>query len=474
MGYAYWKEGVENTESVFTVNYRSNPFQGGYAVACGLEQIIKFVTSLRYTDDDIAYLATLKGDGGKPLFEKKFLRLLRKIEFEVDIDAIPEGTLVFPQEPLLRVKGPIIQAQIMETALLTIINFQTLIATKAARVVRAAEGDPVSEFGLRRAQGLDGGVSASRACYIGGCIGTSNVLAGKLHNIPVVGTHAHSWVMLFEDEVEAFLAYGKAMPHNCVFLIDTYNTIEGVKHAIEAAKQLKSNGFRFAGIRLDSGDLAYLSIEARKLLDAAGFEDTKICGTNDLDEMIITSLKQQKARIETWGVGTKLVTAYDQPALGGVYKLTAIRKPNMTEWEDRIKISEQLNKISNPGIQQVRRFYDADGLAAGDMIYDVRENIDNTASNTMIDPFDITRQKKFSSKLKWESLLCPVFRQGKCVYDMPPINAIRDRVQQQLNLFHDGVKRLINPHSYPVGLEEKYYHKKNKMILDLRKKQSSK
>ncbi|MDD4278114.1 MAG: nicotinate phosphoribosyltransferase [Candidatus Sumerlaeales bacterium] len=467
MGCGYWKEGIENTETVFAMHFRTNPFKGGYTIACGLQQVIEFLQCFRYTDDDIAYLQTLTGDGGRPLFEKEFLALLRKMEFSCDIDAIPEGTVVFPQEPMLRIKGPILQTQIVETAILTILNFQSLIATKSARMVQAAEGDPIFEFGLRRAQGLDGGVSASRASYIGGCVGTSNVLAGKLYNIPLKGTHAHSWVMLFEDELEAFLAYGKAMPHNCVFLADTYNSLEGVRHAIEAAKKLASKDFLFAGIRLDSGDLAYLSIEARKMLDAAGFPDAKIVATNDLDEEIISSLKQQKAKVQTWGVGTRLVTAYDQPALGGVYKLTAVKNAH-GEWESRLKLSEQLNKMTNPGILQIRRYYYPDGNAMGDMIYDIRKSIKSDVPNRMIDPFDATRQRNFPAGTKSTELLVPVFRGGECVYEAPSIEEMRTRVQTQLNSFHSGVKRLINPHTYPVGLEEKYYQQKTELILKLR------
>lgn len=329
MAYGYWKLGLGEREAVFCLSYRNNPFDGGFSIACGLHDVIDFLQSLRFSQEDTDYLASLTGADGKPLFDRGFLEHLRQMEFACDIDALPEGTVAFGHEPLIRVKGPIFQGQIIETALLTLLNFQTLIATKAARICLAAKGDPVLEFGLRRAQGIDGGITATRAAYVGGCAATSNLLAGKLFGIPVKGTHAHSWVMTFDTELEAFDAYAKVMPNNCIFLVDTYNTISGIAHAIEVGKTLHAQGHELTGIRLDSGDLAYLSIEARKMLDEAGFKHTAILATNDLDESIIASLKdQQGAKITVWGVGTKLATAFDQPALGGVYKLTALRDSN--------------------------------------------------------------------------------------------------------------------------------------------------
>ncbi len=303
-----------------------------------------------------------------------FLDYLRDLKFACDVDAVPEGTPVFPYEPLVRVKGPILQAQIIETLLLTIINFQTLIATKAARVNIAARGEDVLEFGARRAQGVDGALTASRAAYIGGCAATSNVMAGKVWNIPVKGTHAHSWVMLFEDELEAFQTYARTMPNNCVFLVDTYDTLAGVRHAVEVGKWLRENGHKLLGVRLDSGDLATLSIGARQILDEAGFEDAAIVASNDLDEYLIRSLKEQGAKISVWGVGTRLATAYDQPALGGVYKLSAVLENG--KWQPRLKLSEQTVKISNPGILQVRRFRRAatDKAAPGQLFADAIYN----------------------------------------------------------------------------------------------------
>ncbi|MCE5230131.1 nicotinate phosphoribosyltransferase [bacterium] len=463
MAYGYWKAGVADREAAFVLFFRRNPFENGYTIACGLEQAIEFLERFRFSDDDLEYLRGIKGNDGKLLFEPAFLDYLKTLRLTLDIDAVPEGTVVFPQEPLLITQGPIVQCQLLETALLTIINFQTLIATKAARICQAAQGDPVIEFGLRRAQGIDGGISASRAAYVGGCIGTSNVLAGKIYGIPTMGTHAHSWVMLFDSEIEAFQAYADAMPNNCVFLVDTYDTIEGVRNAIEAGRRLRDNGHKLAGIRLDSGDLAYLSIEARRMLDEAGFTDTSIVASNELDENIIASLKQQGARINVWGVGTRLATAYDEPALGGIYKLTAIRKPG-EPWQYRIKLSEQLAKITTPGIQRVRRFRDS--LFIADMIYDAQRPPEGDC--VIVDPMDITRRKRIAAGTPSEELLVPLLRGGKPVYPSPEIRAIRERAQQQLAMLHPGIKRFVNPHLYPVGLESNFHELKTSLILKAR------
>jgi nicotinate phosphoribosyltransferase len=466
MAYGYWKSGMGEQEAVFNMFFRKQPFNGGYTVACGLEYVVHYMEDFHFAEDDLAYLGGLEGQDGAPLFEEAFLQYLRELKFTCDVDAVPEGTVVFGHEPLVRVKGPIIQCQLLETFILNVINFQSLIATKAARIFQAANGESVLEFGLRRAQGIDGALAASRSAYIGGCSATSNVLAGRFFNIPVRGTHAHSWVMSFDSEPEAFKAYAKAMPNNCVFLVDTYDTIEGVNNAIEAGKWLRSEGYEMAGIRLDSGDLAYLSIEARKLLDKAGFENAHIVASNDLDENIIKSLKEQDAKISVWGVGTKLVTAYDQPALGGVYKLAAIRNDE-GEWDYKLKLSEQSIKINNPGVQQVRRFfYNNECLA--DMIYDT-ENTPEDGNCTIIDPVDYTKRKKIAAGARYEDLLVPVFRNGSRVYELPSIEDIRQRARKQLESFHYGVKRFINPHVYPVGLEESLYHHKLDLILRLRK-----
>jgi nicotinate phosphoribosyltransferase len=464
MACGYWKSGTSEREAVFHMLFRKHPFNGGFTIACGLADVIAFLQKLRFQPDDLDYLATLTGDDGRPLFGKAFLEYLARLEFTCDVDAVPEGTVVFPQEPLIRVKGPILQAQLIETALLHFVNFQSLVATKAARICLAARGEPVIEFGLRRAQGADGGAVASRAAYIGGCVGTSNVLAGRMHDIPVKGTHAHSWVMSFDSEPEAFEAYAKAMPNNCVFLVDTYNSIEGTRHAVEVGKKLRNEGHELIGIRLDSGDLAYLSIEARKILDAAGFEKAAIIGSNDLDEHIIGSLKEQGAAINVWGVGTKLVTAYDQPALGGVYKLSAIRD-HEGHWQHKVKLSEQAAKITNPGILQVRRFR-SETEFIGDAIYDLSAPLPEKL--TIVDPLDPTRRKHFDAATPHEDLLVPVFRGGKPVYQPPTIHKIRERAQQQLAMFHSGVKRFTNPHQYPVGLELGLHEMKMKLVLKAR------
>ena len=467
MAYGYWKSGTAAKEAVFHLHFRKPPFGGGFTVACGLEAAIDFVECFRFGDEDLAYLDTLEGNDGTPLFEPAFLDMLRTMEFACDIDAIPEGTVVFPHEPLVRVRGPILQCQLLETALLNLINFQTLIATKAARVCLAAHGEPVLELGLRRAQGIDGGLSASRAAYAGGCAGTSNLLAGKIFGIPVKGTQAHSWVLSFDTELESFEAYAGALPNNCVFLVDTYHSLEGVLNAVRVGRKLRESGHELAGIRLDSGDLAYLSIEARKILDEAGFQSTQILASSELDEHLIESMKLQDAKIAVWGVGTRLVTGYDDPALGGVYKLTAVRESWQQPWKYKVKLSEQAIKVTTPGIQQVRRFSTGSELI-GDMIFDVE--LGAPAAPTIVDPADLTRRKEFHAGTSFEDLLVPVFRRGKRVYDPPPLTAIRRRVADQLERLHSGVKRFANPHQYPVGLELGLFDLKTRLILEARER----
>ncbi len=465
MAYGYWKLGSAKRESVFHLFFRNNPFKGGFTVACGLQPAIDYLKALRFEADDLAYLATLTGNDGKPLFEAGFLEYLGALQFSCDIDAIPEGTVVFPHEPLLRIKGPMLQCQILETPLLNILNFQTLIATKAARVCMAAKGEPVIEFGLRRAQGIDGAMAASRAAYAGGCTATSNVLAGKTYGIPVKGTHAHSWVMSFDDELESFRAYASVMPNNCVFLVDTYDTLKGVQHACVVGKELRRAGHEMVGIRLDSGDLSYLSIEARKILDANGFPKAAIVASNDLDEGIIGSLKEQGAQIDTWGVGTKLVTGYDQPALGGVYKLAAVREAD-GKWLYKVKLSEQAIKTSTPGLLQVRRFT-VENQFGEDMVYNLEQPPD--ATPVIVDPLDPTRRRSVPASATHEDLLVPVFRGGKCIYGPVPMDQIRTRSREQLARFHAGIKRFVNPHQYPVGLEKKLHELKTELILKARR-----
>lgn len=463
MAYGYWKLGKAQQEATFYLYFRRSPFQSGYTIAAGLEDVLQLLESWSFSDSDIQYIRGLTGNDGKPLFEEAFLSYLAELKFQCDVEAVPEGTVVFPNQPMLRVTGPMLQCQLVETPLLNIINFQTLIATKAARICQAAAGDPVLEFGLRRAQGPDGGVSASRAAYIGGCAATSNLLAGKTLGIPVKGTHAHSWVMSFDNELESFSAYAQAMPNNCIFLVDTYDTIEGVANAIEIGNQLKAAGHRMVGIRLDSGDLAYLSVVGRKMLDEAGFADAVIVASNDLDEYTISSLKQQGAKIGVWGVGTRLATAHDQPALGGVYKLSAL-KDESGQWQPKIKLSEQAIKVSCPGRLNVRRFFRA-GKAAADAILD-----ENTGDDVrvIVDPLDPTRKMKLQSDLQSTQLLEPVFKSGNRCQEPKSLTEIRQRTKQQLDLFHDGIKRFSNPHQYPVGLEERLYELKTNMIFEAR------
>jgi nicotinate phosphoribosyltransferase len=464
MAQGYWKSGKAHQEAVFHLFFRRHPFQGGFTLAAGLADVVAYLENFRFERSDLEYLGGLAGRDGKPLFAPAFLDYLEGLQFECDVDAIPEGTVVFPHQPLLRVQGSILQAQLVETALLNLINFQSLIATKAARIRLAAQGDPVVEFGLRRAQGVDGAITASRAAFIGGCSGTSNVLAGKLFGLPVKGTHAHSWVMSFGDELEAFQAYAEAMPNNCIFLVDTFDTLEGVHHAVTVGRRLRQQGHELAGIRLDSGDLAYLSVKARKILDEAGFPAAIIVASNDLDEHLIASLKQQGAKINVWGVGTKLVTAYDHPALGGIYKLSAIRQPDGS-WEHKVKLSEQAAKVTNPGILQVRRFRTA-GEFIGDAIYDTTHPPGGPM--VIVDPLDATRRKHFPAEAESEDLLVPILRRGRSVGALPPLEAIRARAEQQVAMLHPGIRRFTNPHQYPAGLELSLHELKTRLILRAR------
>lgn len=464
MAYGYWKVGHHQQHAVFHHFFRRHPFQGGFTLTAGLQQALEFLEDFRFSNEDLDYLAGLPGNDGEPIFESDFLEYLSDLRLTVDIDAVPEGTIVFPKEPLVRVRGPLLQCQLLETPLLNLINFPTLIATKAARVFRAAEGDGVLEFGLRRAQGVDGGLTASRAAYIGGCTATSNVLTGKLFGIPVKGTHAHSWVMSFPSEIEAFEKYAEAMPNNGIFLVDTYDSLEGTRRACRIAEKLRAQGHEMIGIRLDSGDLAYLSIQSRRILDEAGFPDAKILASGDLDEYVIQSLKQQGAKIDLWGVGTKLATAAEDPSLGGVYKLAAMRDEN-GNWEPRLKLSEEFGKITVPGMLQVRRFYNEEG-AVGDMIFS--EHRSKTPEPTIIDPVHPIRQTRLTSDLEAEDLLVPVVRRGEVCYRSPEIAQVRQHGQDQLSRFHPGILRFENPHRYPVGLEKSLHELRDRMIQQMR------
>jgi len=467
MAYGYWKTGRHDERANFQMYFRKLPFSGGFAVACGIEPALEWIERFRFDSSDLEYLATLEGADELPLFERGFLDYLFDLRLELDVDAVLEGAVCFAQEPLVRVQGPVLQCQLLETALLNMVNFGTLIATKSARICLAAKGEAVLEFGARRAQGVDGALSASRAAFVGGCAATSNVLAGKCFDIPVKGTHAHSWVMLFDSELQAFDEYAKALPNNVVFLVDTYDTLEGVHHAVEAGRKLRESGHDLLGIRLDSGDLAYLSIEARKILDAGGFPDAQIYASNDLDENLIASLKEQGAQIGVWGVGTRLVTGHDQPALGGVYKLTAVCD-GQGNWQPRVKLSEQSVKISTPGVLGARRFVDASGQFVADAI--IEEGFEPDGEFWIVDPLDPIRRRKIGRELEARELLAPAFRGGRRVRARETLHQARERAQGELNALDASRKRFVNPHSYPVGLEAGLQARKMALIEKLRQR----
>ncbi|HMF45037.1 MAG TPA: nicotinate phosphoribosyltransferase [Candidatus Udaeobacter sp.] len=460
MACGYFKAGATDHDAVFHVTFRANPFAGHFTMACGLATAIDFLRTFHFTDTEIDYLSSQRGNDGKPLFDSRFLDYLRELQLTCDIDAIPEGTLVFPDEPLIRIVGPIIQCQLLETALLNIFNFQSLIATKAARVCLAAKHDPVIEFGLRRSQGVDGGLTAARAAYIGGCAGTSNLQAGQQFGIPVSGTQAHSWIMSFENEREAFQAYAEAMPNNCIFLVDTYDSIDGIRHAIEIGRELRRQGHEMIGVRLDSGDGAALSNKARRMLDKAGFVNAKIVGSGDLDEYMIADLKQRGAKIDVWGVGTKLSTGQPDAALGVIYKLGAIRRPN-GEWQYRIKLSEESAKISIPGSLQVRRFHNPDGKYIADAIYETDHAVSEPCEIVDVETEDKTTIPR---NTRYSDLLVPIFRAGKVVYEAPSIEAARDHLRKQLSCAPPEILQLNDPAPYKVGLERSLYELRSKLI----------
>jgi nicotinate phosphoribosyltransferase len=427
MAYAHWHNGSAEREAVFHLFFRDAPFDNGFAIACGIETAIEYVTELSFDDADIDYLATLKDNAGDALFAPAFLEYLRDLRFTGDIDAMPEGTAVFAHQPMLRVRAPIIQAQLLESALLNIMNFPTLVATKAARIAHAAGNDPVLDFGLRKAQGIDGGVSAARAAYIGGCAGTSNVLAGQLFGIPVSGTHAHGWVMAFDDEIDAFDAYAAALPDNCIFLVDTYDTLEGIDNAIRAGRKLRESGHEMAGIRLDSGDLSELSKTARRMLDAAGFPNAKIAASSSLDEKVIAELKREGAPIVLWGVGTRLTTAQPDAALDGVYKLGAIRSDRGT-WSYRMKLSDTPGKLTRPGVHQVRRFLD-DGAPAADLLFDA------AAPRTAWAGTKGEYCHEFTPDAPHIDLLVPAVRDGSAVSPAPALSDVQQYAREQFAFF---------------------------------------
>jgi nicotinate phosphoribosyltransferase len=460
MACGYWKAGVCDHEAAFHVTFPENPFGDQFTIACGLATAIDFLRTFHFAETEIAYLASQRGNDDKPLFDSGFLHYLRDLRLTCDIDAIPEGTLVFPNEPLIRVCGPIAQCQVLETALLNILNFESLIATKAARVCLAAQNDPVIEFGLRRAQGVDGGLTAARAAYVGGCAGTSNLQAGQHFRIPVSGTQAHSWIMFFETEKEAFQTYASAMPNNCVFLVDTYNSIDGVRHAIDVAGQLRKKGHEMIGVRLDSGDRVSLSIAARRMLDKAGFPDAKIVCSGDLDEHVIADMKRRGARIGMWGVGTKLTTGQPDAALGGIYKLGAVRRPG-GQWQYRIKLSDEPAKTSYPGLLQVRRFCQPDGRFIADAIYEADHAVSEPC--VIVDP-QTEKATEIPAKTKYSDLLVPILRRGELVYRVPTIEASREHTRRQLRSAPPEILRLDKPRSYKVGLEKSLHELRSTLI----------
>lgn len=458
----YFENDVNNHEVVFDLFYRNNPSGNGYAICCGLQQVIEYIKNLKFTDADIAYLDSLG------IFSKAFLDYLKDFKFTGDIDAIPEGTVVQPNEPLIRVKAPIFEAQFIETTLLNLVNHQSLIATKAARVVKAAEGDTVLEFGLRRAQGPDAGIYGARAAMIGGCHATSNVLTGQMFDVPVAGTHAHSWVMSFDNEIDAFRAYAKIFPNKCILLVDTYDTLgQGVPNAIKVFDEMKAEGIASTsyGIRLDSGDLAYLSKQARKMLDEAGHKDAVISASCDLDEYLIADLKRQGAKITLWGVGTKLITSGDCPSFGGIYKLAAERDDE-GDFVPKIKISDNPEKVTNPSIKKVIRIYDKNtGKLKVDLIALDEEVFNENQDLIVRDPK--ARWKKMKLKAGqyiMRDLLVPIFRAGKCVYESPTVMEIRDYAMKELETLWEEQKRLINPANIPVDLSDDLYYLRERML----------
>ena len=462
MMYGYFKTGMRDNLATFDMFYRSKDATTHYAIMAGLEQLIEYLENLRFDEESLNYLR------GLGIFDEDFLEELRNFEFHVDVYAVPEGTIVFPGEPLIRVTAPIFEAQLVETALLNIINHQTLIATKASRVVQAAEGGTVMEFGLRRAQGPDAGIYGARAAIIGGCKSTSNVLTGQMYNIPIAGTHAHSWVMSFPDEITAFRKYAEMFPTSCLLLVDTYDTLKsGVPNAIQVFDELRAQGHEPVGIRLDSGDLAYLSREARKMLDAAGYPNTIICASGDLDENLIRDLKLQGACIDTWGVGTKLITSEDCPSLGGVYKMSAETVDGRVI--PKIKISENPVKITNPGVKKLWRIYDnRTGKANADLIALDYETFDTSRPLTIYDPVNTWKSMTLTDYTMKE-LQVKVFENGKRVYDSPSLQEIQRHCQEDLDTFWDQYKRLLNPHRYKVDLSDSLWMLKNSMLLNYRR-----
>ena len=458
----YLKSGKHQERVIFDMFYRKNPCGNGFAICCGLEQVVEYIRNLNFSEEDIDYLRSLG------TFDEDFIEYLRGFHFTGDIYAIPEGTVVFPKEPLIKVIAPVIEAQLVETAILNLVNHQSLIATKAYRVVHAAQGDGVMEFGLRRAQGPDAGIYGARAAVIAGCIGTSNVYAGQKFHMPVLGTHAHSWIMSFPTELEAFKAYARLYPNNCILLVDTYDTLKsGVKNAILCYDAMKEEGIplkRF-GIRLDSGDLAYLSKKARKMLDEAGYPDAIISASNDLDENLIASLKAQGACITSWGVGTNLITSESQPSFGGVYKLAATYSDE-GQWVPKIKLSENSEKITNPGNKQIYRIIEKDsGKVFADYIALEEERFSEAEDLVLFDPIDTWKKSTLKGgSYEMRPLLVPIFLGGKLVYNCPSVEEIKAHCKKEQESLWEECRRLTNPHAVHVDLSDKLYEMKKQLL----------
>jgi nicotinate phosphoribosyltransferase len=454
----YYLLGKKDQRASFDYFFRKIPEEGGFCVAAGLEQLIDYIENIHFSPGDIDYLKSLN------LFPSAVLDYFRELRFTGDLYAVPEGTLVFPQEPLVRVTAPLPEAQFIETALLNFLNFQTLVATKAARVCIAANGDPVIEFGVRRAHGPDGGLSAARAAFIGGAVATSNLMAGRAFGIPVRGTLAHSWVESFSTELESFQAYAKIYPKNCLLLVDTYDTLRsGVPNAIKVGEELrgKKEG-DLTGIRLDSGDLTFLSREARKMLDEAGFDRARILGSSDLDEWLIESIKKQGAEIDVWGVGTRLVTSYSCPALGGVYKLSAIFEDG--HLRPKLKVSDDPEKTTNPGVKKVYRFYDEKNFMRGDAIVFEDESLAKGQPVRVFHPMLSHISKIYPAQFEREEILVPIIQGGKRVYQNPTLKEIQEKTLRSLTHLRPEHKRLQNPHLYHVSLGEKLFQKKQELL----------
>ena len=456
----YFKTG-NNRTVIFDAFHRKNPCDGGYSISCGLDQVIDYINNLHFTEDDITYLRSLN------IFDEDFLEYLANFKFTGDIYAIPEGSVMFPKEPIVKVIAPIMEAQLVETAILNIINHQSLIATKAARVCYAAQGDGIMEFGLRRAQGPDAGIYGARAAVIAGCIGTSNVLAGQMFNIPVKGTHAHSWIMSFPDEYTAFKTYADLYPNACILLVDTYDTLRsGVPNAIKVFTEMRNAGIELKGygIRLDSGDLAYLTKKARKMLDNAGFEDAIISASSDLDEDLIDSFKTQGAQITSWGVGTNLITSKDNPAFGGVYKLAAVMGDD-GKFIPKIKVSENSEKITNPGNKTVYRVYDTNGMIKADLITLADEKYDETEPLLLFDPIETWKKTLLEpGEYTMREIMVQVFKNGECVYTTPEVMDIQAYCKKELATVWDETKRLINPQEVHVDLSKPLYDIKHELL----------